>query len=312
MTEASHNVLLASHDLTKCIFPNFLVIGAAKAGTTSLHKYLAQHPEIFVPPLKKEPQFFLVWNNDDQQRQYLKEGYPEFNEIDTFQKYSNLFHPGIDKVRGESSPQYLAYPGVAKKIHNLVPDIKIIVILRDPAERAFSQYQMMKRRKREFASFATAIQEEMANGRTGLPFDQRYLQWGRYAEQMHEYYRLFPASQISVHLFEELVTSTHIFLKNIFCFLNVDDQFMPSNLNVFNASTFNRFEGYPLVNKQLNRCEKWYRRKGNLQMVAAIKKLRYYKLKFPEHLRPILQEYYLDDLQQLEKMIQIDLSAWMK
>lgn len=312
MNETSQNILLRSYDSTQYVFPNFLVIGAAKAGTTSLHKYLAQHPELFVPPLKKEPQFFLIWNNDDQKRQYLKEGYPEFNEIDTFQKYSDLFCAGIDKIRGESSPQYLSYRGVAKKIHSLVPDMKIIVVLRNPTERAFSQYRMMKKRKREFAPFETAIHEEMIDGRTGLPFDQRYLQWGRYAEQLHDYFRLFPPSQISVHLFEELVEDTHLFLKNIFRFLNVDDQFMPSNLNVFNASTFNRFEDFPLVNKQLNRCEKWCRKNGNFQMVNAIQKIRYYKIKFPEHIRPLLRNYYHDDLLRLEKMIQRDLSAWMK
>lgn len=297
----------------KIILPDFLLIGAAKSGTTSLHNYLRQHPEIYVPPQLKEPQFFLLWNNENQKKQYLKEGYPEFNEIDTVEKYSELFKGGRKfKCKGESSPQYLSYPGVAEKIFRLLPEVKLLVILRNPVERAYSQYLMMKRRNREKQIFETAIKEELKDGRIHLPFDQRYLQWGKYFEQLLPYYKFFPHHNIKIILYEYLKEDVNGLLKDVFKFLEVEENFLPADLKIYNSSSLNRFTKYPKIYKQLSRAERFFKRNNYRFLSWGVKKLTFYKPAFPKKMRAVLHNYYKEDILKLEQLILKDLSKWKK
>src|SRR3989338_3833819 len=131
--------------------PNFLIIGATKAGTTSIHNYLGQHPEIFVCP-HKETNFFA----QDSATCFLGDA------INTREDYEREFE-GVknEKAIGETSPAYLAVPTAPERIHGLIPHAKLIAILRDPAERAYSHYLMRRRQKREFrSSFEQCLDEE--------------------------------------------------------------------------------------------------------------------------------------------------------
>lgn len=126
------------------LLPNLLIIGAAKSGTSALHKYLGEHPEIFMSE-PKEPRFFLVWNNPEQMAINEKENHFVFNRYNTIEKYQQLFVNGRGcAIRGESSPQYLTYAHCAGKIKKLIPNAKIIVVLRNPVDRAFSHYVMYR------------------------------------------------------------------------------------------------------------------------------------------------------------------------
>lgn len=112
--------------------PTFFIIGAAKSGTTSLHRYLDQHPQIQMS-LRKEPNFFSGADN----------GIPyTFGRIGDLEEYEKLFDPSA-AVRGESSPSYADYPrrqGVPERIKELVPEAKLIYLVRDPIERTVSHY----------------------------------------------------------------------------------------------------------------------------------------------------------------------------
>ena len=117
--------------------PNFLVIGAPKAGTTSLHLHLRAHPEVFMPELK-EPRFFG----------YEGEGERLKFPIRTLEEYTALFDAVTDETAiGEATPHYLVYPGAAQRIHDLLPGARLIASLRDPVERSYSVYQMNLRNR---------------------------------------------------------------------------------------------------------------------------------------------------------------------
>ena len=117
--------------------PNFLVIGAPKAGTTSLHLHLRAHPEIFMPELK-EPRFFG----------YEGEGERLKFPIRTLEEYTALFDAVTDETAiGEATPHYLVYPGAAQRIRDLLPGARLIASLRDPVERSYSVYQMNLRNR---------------------------------------------------------------------------------------------------------------------------------------------------------------------
>src|ERR1041385_6888829 len=121
---------------TQSLPPNLLIIGAAKSGTTSLHTYLNEHPQIFMAR-RKEPSFFLLWDNPERIALHEREGRAEVNFFSTLERYAALFVDGKEhKIRGESSTAYLANPECAAKIKQLIPDVKIIAILRNPVSRA--------------------------------------------------------------------------------------------------------------------------------------------------------------------------------
>ena len=120
------------------IMPNFLLIGAAKAGTSSLYGYLKQHPQIYMSPIK-EPRFFAL------EGETLNFNGPtrgiNQTSINTLEAYSQLFQKvTTEKAIGEASTIYLSSPKAPERIKHYLPDVKLIAILRDPSERAFSSY----------------------------------------------------------------------------------------------------------------------------------------------------------------------------
>src|SRR6188508_1581564 len=117
--------------------PNFFIVGAPKAGTTSLYYYLKRHPEVFMSPIK-EPNFF-AYEETIKQNLYHKE-----KGVGTLEEYKDLFAEanGRHKAIGEASVSYLFYPPVPERIKQMVPDAKIIISLRNPVDRALSHYYM--------------------------------------------------------------------------------------------------------------------------------------------------------------------------
>ena len=116
------------------ILPNFFIVGAPRAGTTSLYRYLRRHPQVFMPAVK-EPHFFANINPDPDQRHL----FPAMDEG----QYVRLFRGALHyRAIGEASPSYLVTKGAAERIKARVPNAKIIMLLRDPTERAFSHYLM--------------------------------------------------------------------------------------------------------------------------------------------------------------------------
>src|SRR3990170_8700279 len=156
------------------ILPNFLIIGAHKSGTTSLYQYLRQHPQVFMPQLI-EPSFFSYEGQNLQHNPSIRR-----HVITRFEDYVALFQEARGEIAiGEASPMYLKCPQSAVRIKHYIPDARLIVILRNPVDRAYSHFQMELRNGTvNNPDFTQAIQEMVSHpdGTVG----QRYIHDGRY------------------------------------------------------------------------------------------------------------------------------------
>ncbi len=216
--------------------PDFLIIGAFKSGTTSLTSYLGQHPQVFLPWLQ-EPAFFAsprfdLTTEGDTRPQRPPEGVYGRLRTETLAQYAALFAPSPEgAVLGESSPQYLRDPHACARIAQVLPDAQLVVILRQPAERAFSDYMMFVRDGLEDASFAEVVARPRS-AQTG----QHYVETGFYGRQLRPYYEAFPAEQIRVLLFEELTRDPLGTVRDLYAWLGVDSTFTPDVSEVRNIS----------------------------------------------------------------------------
>ncbi|NEE01451.1 sulfotransferase family protein [Phytoactinopolyspora halotolerans] len=177
--------------------PTFLVIGAMKSGTSSLHDYLGQHPDVFTTR-RKELDFFC--------RKYQR-GLPWYE--------AQFARAADSKAAGESSPNYLKahiWPRTAARIHHVVPDAKLICVLRNPIDRTLSNYLHDVRRGREKGSFS----EQLAT-------DSKILMTSRYAWQLERYLALFDPAQITLVGTERLAREPQQVLTHLFRFIGVDD-----------------------------------------------------------------------------------------
>lgn len=192
--------------------PDFMVIGAAKSGTTSLYQYLAQHPNL-VPSAEKELQYFGMLRREKGLRWYL----------------SNFPCKGIkDKIFFEATPNYLYRERSPKQIAKLFPQMKFIVILRDPVKRAFSHWNSHhdfsftenRTELKDERSFEEAIHQEQ-NDLDNVPLAYRYLAKGTYSTQLERWYQYFPKENILLLEFEELKENVKELLGKVIKFLSI-------------------------------------------------------------------------------------------
>lgn len=218
--------------------PTFLIIGANKAGTTSLYNYLAEHPDIFMSAVK-EPSFFSLISTVDDRDDTTAEVTLE-ESVYTLESYQALFAEGATvKARGEASTSYLYSLGAVEAIKQDVPQVKLIAILRNPVERAYSNYLMYRKLGLESeAEFLPAILEEEDCLANDLPSNRKYLQLGFYYDTLKHYYDLFDPAQIRIYLYEEWQEKPFEVIKDIFQFLEVDDNFVPDMTRKHNVSSF--------------------------------------------------------------------------
>ncbi|MDP6150009.1 MAG: sulfotransferase, partial [Gammaproteobacteria bacterium] len=175
-----------AHNPAAGSLPTFLVIGAPKCGTTSLYHYLDQHPDVYLSPVK-EPQYFAFAG---QQLDFRGPGVTINNAVTELADYRKLFSgASVEKAIGEASALYLSVPGTAERIRAQIPDVRLIAILRRPADRAFSSYMHLIRDDREpMRDFAAALAAEEQRIADNWGFLWRYKQLGRYYEQLKHYY----------------------------------------------------------------------------------------------------------------------------
>lgn len=206
--------------------PNFLILGAAKAGTTALYSYMQQHPAIFMSPVK-ETNFFAL---EGQPLDFCGPGDP-INKwsITDLADYERMFDDvGTATAVGEASPLYLYSPRAPERIRHYVPDAKLIAILRDPVDRAYASFLFMQRELREpLDDFAAALAAEPERKAAKWEHTWYYRELGFYAQQLQRYVDCFPAEQIKVVFYQDFRADATAVLADIFRFLNVDDQFVP-------------------------------------------------------------------------------------
>ena len=213
--------------------PNFIIIGAMKAATTSLYTYLKQHPEVFMPSIK-EPMFF---NNLDQEDKLILKG-RKGKKISTFKEYFSLFkNIKNEKAIGEASPEYIYNSKCARLIKDHLPNVKIIAIIRQPIDRAYSNYLHAKRADREpISNFEFAFNSEEKRIKENWSPLYHYKSKGLYYTQLKRYYDLFPKEQIKVILFEDIKKNPEKITKEVFEYLDVDPKFIPDTSKIANIS----------------------------------------------------------------------------
>lgn len=303
-------------------FPNFLIVGAAKSGTTSLYYYLKAHPEICMSKVR-EPWFFAIADIDEE---IIKRYYEGMKIVNKLEDYVEQFKDAKEyQIIGEKSVPYLVwYKHTIKNIKKYHPKwrkIKIIAILRNPAQRLLSQYYHLTRNGRETLPIHKIFKEKEKYEnfrdirRTSYWYKDFYFKASMYADALKEYIKNF--RYVRVYLYDDLKKDTFSVVKDIFRFLNVDDEFIPPNINlVYNKSTgvseifrsirrvgFNR-----IIPTCIKKNKHYNKMKSILMKISSYK---YRTLSCPYILKRINHIYFEEDIIKTEKIIKRDLSYWL-
>jgi sulfotransferase family protein len=290
--------------------PTFLIIGSMKCGTSSLHHYLGEHPEIQKLPAMKETNFF---SGPPEGIPYP----PGSKRIERLEDYEKLFDSAFE-VRGEASPCYALYPrrkGVPERIKDVVPDAKLIYLVRDPIDRAVSQYH-----------FGVAVEAERRSLRDALTDfsdpNSLYTCPGFYAAQLEMYLKHFSHENILIIDQADLLANRQATLSEIFAFLSVDDSFVSprfdeeantgKELNTYSYFVIlhRRVQGSLLLQRLLlQRLSPRLRR----SIRKSIQRLFSQPLAPPElddHTRSRLQELYAEDAGRLRTLTGKSFTSW--
>ena len=297
------------HRISIMIKPNFLIVGAAKSGTTSLYHYLRQHPDIFMPEWKELSLF-------------IGDPYGPLHRVKKPAYYRKAFSKIKNQsVVGEASTAYLfdeAAPGIIKE---QLGTIRIIILLRDPVAMSYSLYNHQLRKEGETLEHFEAALDQEEHRRNDPEFKKKCYGWhanyyyfhrALYFEQVRRYINVFGKDHVRVIIFEELVKNVLQIIKETYQFLGVDDTFVPE-IRVHNPAG------------SIIKIPRFWSDKGLLLKTAQFVFSKNLVTKIPHLLRNIgrkppqpinaataekLRKRFYEDVCRLEKLIAKDLSAW--
>jgi hypothetical protein len=299
--------------------PDFLIVGAPKGGTTSLHYYLKQHPSVFMPE-RKEPWFFSFMDNP-----------PAYVSPSTLPgvvhdpaEYPLLFEGAEDgQMVGEASPSYLYTHDVAianmRKVYgDDFEKLKIVITLRDPAARAWSQYWTFRRVLHEPATFSEAVGSEFIRDRMAKDWNifYDYVGFGNYYNQVKAYLDAFGSDRVKILLFDDLKADAPALCRDLFEFIGVDPVFRTNTDEIYNVSGQPKSELLyrillaPSILKRLMKPFIPYQLKKKIQFFIAKKTLK--RVGMAPAMRSRLVDGYRDDIGRLSDLIGRDLSEWLR
>ena len=300
--------------------PNFFIIGVSKAGTTSIYYYLKQHPEIFMSPIK-EPNF-LVCKPSKSLNVFPGCGPGDVEStiwIDNLEDYLALFSGSRhEKVLGEASLSYMYSDSACGNIKKNYPNAKVLAVLRNPIERAYSHYLHLARDERERLTFEEALKAEKERIKRGWEFSWHYFNMGLYYRQLLPYFEMFGEENIKVVLYEELECSPRILMSSLYEYLGVCSDFVPNTSLHHNISGgvrlrfLNRFCTMPslpktmlkkIVPRDLGHTIKEKVMQINLKELEA---------RISPEIKAHLICLYREDIEKLQELIYRDLSEWLK
>lgn len=301
--------------------PNFLIVGAGKAGTTSLWHHLNQHPEVYMSPVK-EPRFFVRERLTELPRYQVL---PPIHVVDTWHSYVALFQKvRKEKAIGEASVSYLYHHDMAiREITKYLGSPKIIIILRNPVDRAFSHYNMnlgrMNRKSMPFPSFEDTLAGEEALIRMGEPiYRGLYKTYGFYHDHVKAYMDNFRDCQIL--LYDDLKNDPSGLIIDVYEFLGIDSSFVPDLRTRYNVSGVpkNKLLFSLLARENILRSSVKPIIRALLpprQRRAVAERIRSATLRKAE-MKPETRQYllraYKEDILKLQDLIKRDLSGWLE
>jgi hypothetical protein len=265
------------------MLPNFLIIGAARSGTTWLSKNLMLHPEVFMSE-KKEIHFFDI---------HFKEG------LDFYEKHFEQSEKYL--VRGEASPSYLHTPEVAKRIKETLGDIKLIVALRNPVDRLYSRYWNSKAK---------------SDGQTEMSFEEKiaqkpeFIEEGYYDIHLERFLNLFSKSNIHIVFFEEIESNGEQVMQGVYKFLGVDSAFLSPVRDIkinaaANKGTLGKSKALEYISKILRKFG-WHKVSYSLQN-KNLTELEPMKLITKQML---MDNHYTEHNANLATLIDVNLDSW--
>lgn len=294
--------------------PNFLIIGAAKSGTTALYHYLRQHPQVYMCP-QKETNFFAYG-----ERKVRFTGPRDANDSDfiitTLERYEEQFAAVSDELAvGEASPWYLYSAEAAANIQRRIPDAKLVTVLRNPVDRAFSSYLHAFKDGRESLSFEEGLLAEEDRIARGWEPLWHYRRAGLYAGQVERFLDLFSRDQMRFYLYEDLLENPGGLFGDIYRFLGVDPDFVADTSVKPNASGVpkNQLLGRLLLQPNLFKrtVKPLLPERLRYELSQRLNQRLLEKPPLSEETRKRLLSGYKNDILTLQDLIGRDLSVWL-
>ncbi len=307
--------------------PNFFLVGVAKAGTTSLYRYLREHPQVYMSPIKG-PTFFgaadlLLEPHRDVMleelarhraalRAYL-DGPQELSAehfVLNWDDYVCLFRDVRDELAvGEASTGYFWLPSAAATIRATLPDARIAVMLRDPAERLFSLYLTTLRAEPgvTFRAWFEATLAEPRRRAVGV-------EPGRYATHLERFFDLFPSNQLRVYLYEDYRADARAVLRDLFAFLGVNPDYPIDVSRRYNETTVPRFPRLHALRQRVfgvSSPTRWLPARAR----RAMRRL-YHMRPTGRGMDPVdrhaVIDYHRDEIVRTARLLGRDLTAWLR
>lgn len=287
--------------------PNFLIIGAPKAGTTSLYKYLSQHHDIGFSKLK-EPKYFsfkdtaLDFVGNQTVINQIKK-----STIQDFDVYQDLFKHLNTRFVGEASPNYLHVPQSAKNIFDYNPDMKLIVILRNPIDKTYSDwkhnYAMGYEPVKNFKKALSMIEGRKA--KNSAPYFD-YLEKGKFALHLKRYLKYFKKEQIKILFFDDFKIDPNRTCNEVIKFLGIQEpyQFATEKIHM-KAKTLYKSKHLKKVSNALGSYV-------SPKLMTFMDSLNEIDSNLSRVDRAFLKSYFIEDIKELETITQRDLSGWLK
>ena len=272
------------------MLPNLIIPGASRSGTTFLFGLLGQHPDIFVPD-RKELQFFEKEGEFKKGMSYYEEYFSKAtNEKIRLEISPPYFHKGL--LLGENF-EHLYWPedDAATRIRNAIPNVKILITLRNPVHRLYSQYHKNFFQGKEKLPLKKALSLEKAGERTKVDTPYCWIYKNHYSIHLEHWFSLFPAENVKVIIFEEWINSD-VLQKQVLKFLGLKD--FEFDFGVKNRNTGKKYEN------------SWRNRK----FFNFLSRKKYRKINAKEY--KMIQSYIGSDLQRVEEILGRDLSVWKK
>jgi len=307
---------------------DFFLVGAAKCGTTSLSDWLKVHPKIFIPQIK-ETNYFSTdikvekFNRFYEQNTFLDlDSYFADEELEPLhisfvqkrEQLNRLYKDAPpDSIRGECSTSHLYSIAAANNIRSFNDQSKIIIILRDPIERAFSHYLMARKYGFTNLDFRSAVKKDLSVRKKGWGISELFVDLGLYSKQIQRYQDNFPAGQILIVPFEELRDQAQKTYNNICLFLGVQIATLPNQQQLNQAAM-----------PRMNKLNLWLTQSGvkkdlgkliPTNLKERVKKFYYTDVNLPSLTnedRKFMLDIFREDIERTERITGMDLSDWLK
>jgi len=287
------------------MLPNFIIVGAEKAGTTWLYDRIRRHPHVFMPEVK-EIHYFNRLNSNHKPRQNYKK-----HDLEWYEAHFRAWEG--ETAVGEATPMYLCDKQAPERIRTHLPDVRLVVCLRYPSDRAYSHYWMARGKEHTRHSFREVVQNR----------SPRFIERGRYGEQLRRYLSHFARSQILILIHEELFGEPVQHLNGICSFLGVEDTFYRDQPWITDAINRSSAVRSTALHRAIGNTAKWMRdHEGFRQVLDLLKKTgltdRIKKANkaprdypdMPYEVRRELDQYYASTVQRVEEVLDRKIQPW--